>query len=178
MNEMGYPGEKFSSDEEGPDSAVQLLHVASLEIIDISEQKTGENEWWEVVEVGNSTLHCQLDTGAYASVINTTQLKQVIPSAQIKQTNKTLVSYSQHRIIPKGYVTLPVWFKDRELNVNVYVLDSKQKPILSGNVCQTLNLVQLVHKLERKKNLTIINLHHHHCYRWYIGIVVLFIIYK
>ena len=96
----------------------------------------------------NSTLHCQLDTGAYASVINTTQLKQVAPSAQIKQTKKTLVSYSQHRVTPKGYVTLPVRFKDRELNVNFYVIDSKQKPILSGKVCQALNLVQRVRKVQ------------------------------
>ena len=93
---MVYPGEDFSSNEEGPDSDVQLLHVASLEMNGIRDkQETCESdEWWEVVEVGNSTLHCQLDTGAYASVINTTQ---------IKQTKKTLVSYSQHRITPKGY---------------------------------------------------------------------------
>ena len=108
MNEMDYSGEDSSSDEEGPDSDVQLLHVASLEMNGISDkQKTSENdEWWEVVEVGNSSLYCQLDTGAYASVINSTQLKQVAPSAQIKQTKKTLVSYSQHRITLKGYVTL------------------------------------------------------------------------
>ena len=30
MNEMDYPREDLSSDEEGPDSDVQLLHVASL----------------------------------------------------------------------------------------------------------------------------------------------------
>ena len=78
---MDYPGEDYSSDEEGPDSDVQLLHVASLEMNGISDkQKACENdEWREVVDVGNSTLHCQLDTGAYASVINTTQLKQVAP---------------------------------------------------------------------------------------------------
>ena len=83
--------------------------------------------------MGNSTLFCQLDTGAYASVINTTQLRQIAPTARIKKTKKTLVSYSQHQIKPKGYVTLPVRFKDKELNVNFYVIDSKQKPILSGN---------------------------------------------
>ena len=146
MNEVDYSGEDSSSDEEGPDSDVQLLHVASLEVNGVSDtQEPSENdEWWEVVEVGNSSLYCQLDTGAYASVINNTQLKQVAPSAQIKQTKKTL----EHRITPKGFVTLPVKFRDRELSVNFYVIDSKQKPILSGKVCQALNLVQRVHKLQ------------------------------
>ena len=101
MNEMDYSGKDYFSDELGPDSDV--LHVARLEMNGVSDkQKTSENnEWWEVIEVGNSSLYCQLDTGAYASVVNSTQLKQVAPSAQIKQTKKTLVSYSQHRITPK-----------------------------------------------------------------------------
>lgn len=75
MNKLDYPGED-SSNKGGPDSEVQLLHVTSLEMNDISDkQKTSDDdEWWEVVEAGNSTLHCQLDTGAYATVINSTQL--------------------------------------------------------------------------------------------------------
>ena len=31
--------------------------------------------------------------------------------------------------------------------MNFYVIDSKQKPILSGKVCQALNLVQRVHNI-------------------------------
>ncbi|PFX30265.1 Retrovirus-related Pol polyprotein [Stylophora pistillata] len=127
LQEMVYPREDFSSNEEGSDSNVQLLHIASLEMNGFRDkQKTYENgEWWEVVE-----------------------LKQGAPIAQIKQTKKTLVSYSQHRITPKGYATLPIRFKDRELHVNFFVIDSKQKPILSGKVCQEVNLVQRVHNLQ------------------------------
>ena len=90
------------------------------------------SEWWEVLQIGNGTIHCQLDTDAYASVINTMQLKQVAPNANIKPNKKTLMSYSQHRITPLGYVTLLVRFKGRRLNVNFYVIDSKQKPMLSS----------------------------------------------
>ena len=145
-----YSGDEYSSDEEGADRDLQLLHVASLEINRINDnQNPGEKgEWCEFLEVGNSTLFCQLDTGAYASVINITQLRQIAPTARIKKTKKTLVSHSQHQIKPKGYVTLPVRFKDKELNVNFYVVDSKQKPILSGKVCQALDLVQRVRKID------------------------------
>ena len=97
---MDNPGEDYSSDEEGPDSDLQLLHVASLEMNGISDKRNASknDEWWEIVQVGNSAL---LDTGAYASVINTTQLKQVAPNTPLKQTKKTLVSYSQHQITRK-----------------------------------------------------------------------------
>ena len=125
LNETDYSGDEYSSDEEGAD--LQLLHVASLEINRINDnQNPGEkDEWCEFLKVGNSTLFCQLDTGAYASVINTTQLRQIATNSPIKKTKKTLVSYSQHQVKPKGYVTLPVRFKDKELNVNFYVIDSK-----------------------------------------------------
>ena len=113
-----------------------------------NKQDAGENdEWWEVLEVANSTLRCQLDAGSYASVIQSTQLQQVELSAQIKQTKKTLVLYSQHGITPKGYVTLPVRFKDTDLDVYFYVIDGKQKTIFSGKVCEAFNLVQRVHKI-------------------------------
>ena len=134
LNETDYSGDEYSSDEEGADRDLQLLHVASLEINRINDnQNPGEkDEWCEFLKVGNSTLFCELDTGAYASVINTTQRRQIAPNARVKKTRKTLASYSQHQIKPKGYVTLPVRFKDKELNVNFYVINSKQKQILSG----------------------------------------------
>ena len=134
LNETDHSGDEYSSDKEGADRDLQLLHVASLEINRINDnQNSGEkDEWCEFLKVGNSTLFCQLDTGAYTSVIKTTQLRQIAPNSRVKKTKKTLVSYSQHQIKPKGYVTLPVRFKDKELNVNFYVIDSKQKQILSG----------------------------------------------
>ena len=107
-----------------------------------------EDEGWETLEVGNSTLRCQLDTSAHANVINISQLQQVAPNAQIKKTKQILVSFSQHRMTPRSYTTLPVRFKDRESRVKFYVIDSKQNPILSGKACQSLNLVQRVHQLD------------------------------
>ncbi|KAL9953968.1 hypothetical protein ACROYT_G041452 [Oculina patagonica] len=45
LNEMHYPSEDYSSDEEGPDSEVQLLHVASLEMNSINnKQSLREND--------------------------------------------------------------------------------------------------------------------------------------
>ena len=96
-NEIDYSGDEYSSVEEGAERDLQLLHVASLEINRINDnQNPGEkDEWCEFLEVGNSTQFCQLDTGAYVSVINTTQLRQIATNSPIKKTKKTLVSYSQ-----------------------------------------------------------------------------------
>ena len=107
-----------------------------------------EDEWWETLKVGNSTLLCQLDTRVHANVINISQPQHVEPNAQMKKTKQILGSFSQHRMTPRGYTTLPVRFKDRESWVKFYVIDSKQNPVLSGKACQALNLVGWVHQLE------------------------------
>ena len=138
LNERVY----HSDDEE--DADVHLLHIASLEMNGVTKNShcCDEDEWWETLEVGNSTLRCQLDTGAHANVINISQLQQVAPNAQIKKTKQILVSFSQHRMTPRGCTTLPVRFKDRESWVKFNVIDSKQNPILSGKAYQALKLVQ------------------------------------
>ena len=141
--------EVYSSDDK-EDANVHLLHIASLKMNGVTNKShcCDENEWWETLEVGNSTLRCQLDTGAHANVINISQLQQVAPNAQIKNTKQILVSFSHHRMTPRGYTILPVRFKDRESWVKVYVIDSKQNPILSGKACHALNLVQRAHQLD------------------------------
>ena len=83
------------------------------------------DEWWERVCVGDKTLQCQLDTGAYASVINVTQHQQLATKAPIKPTSRSLVSYCQHRVTPIGYVIILVRYKDIEANLKFYVIDSK-----------------------------------------------------
>ena len=141
-------------DEEGLDSDMQLLHVTSLEVNGISnKQDVGEtDEWWEVLQVANGTLRCQLDTGACASVINSTQLQQVTPSAKIKHTKNTLVSYS-HTNHTRGLCYPSCKIQGHGVKCELLCHRSKQKPVLSGKVCQAFNLVQLVHKIHVDANL-------------------------
>ena len=143
--------ENYSSDDEKDlDQDMHLLQVTGLELNGVNDGPvTGENdEWWESVQVNDHTLQCQLDTGAYDSVLNANQLHQIAPKATVKPTIKTLVSYSQHRITPVGRVSLPVRYKGRAVHVKIYVVENQQKPILSGKVSQALNLIQRVHKLD------------------------------
>ena len=66
------------------------LYAASLKMNDVKDKQNActTDEWRKVLQVGKGTLLCQLDTGAYASVITTMQLKQVAPNSKIKQTKK------------------------------------------------------------------------------------------
>ena len=71
---------------------VHLLYIASLEMKGVCNKShcCDEDEWWETLEVGNSTLRCQLDTSAHANVISISQLQQEAPNAQVKKTKQIL----------------------------------------------------------------------------------------
>ena len=55
-----------------------------------------------------------------------------------RKPNRSYVWFTQQRMSPRGYTTLPERFKDRESWVKFCLIDSKQNPILSGKACQAL----------------------------------------
>ena len=64
MNETDYSGDEYSSDEEGADRDLQLLHVASLEINRINNQNPGEmNEMLEGIDHAYAIMDDILITG-------------------------------------------------------------------------------------------------------------------
>ena len=56
LNDEVYPYNAYSSDDE-EDVNVLLLQIASLEMNGVSDKshRCDEDEWWETLEVGNST---------------------------------------------------------------------------------------------------------------------------
>ena len=64
LNETDYSGDEYSSDEEGADRDLQLLHVASLEINRINNQNPGEmNEMLEGIDHAYAIMDDILITG-------------------------------------------------------------------------------------------------------------------
>ncbi|KAK2562371.1 Enzymatic polyprotein [Acropora cervicornis] len=109
---------------------MHLLQVASLKINDIKDKENacGRDE---------CTLHCQLATGAYVSVINTMQLKQVAPNAQIKQTKKTLVSYNTNTESLQGSRFKDRWFHrihNLQVDADLKELQDQNKDLHSASV--------------------------------------------
>ena len=67
---------------------MHLVHVIYLEVYGVNDKSAGResDEWLESVKVGDKTLRCQLDTGAYASVLSSSTLQELAPNAPIKPT--------------------------------------------------------------------------------------------
>ena len=76
------------------------------------------------------------------------EIEKVHCTDTIKPTEVPLRSYSGHTIKPAGFVTLPVKYKDRTINLNFHVVKMIVKPILGVNSCEGLGLVSRVYQLE------------------------------
>jgi CRISPR/Cas system CSM-associated protein Csm2 small subunit len=117
MGKDSYSSEETDSSDDEYQQAknLHLLHLKSLRIYEVGNENDmpKDNEWWETVQVGHGRLKCQLDTGAQASVMTAKKLQSIAPDARIKKTQKRLVSYSQHPIVPRGCTTLKVKHKEK-----------------------------------------------------------------
>uniref|UniRef100_A0A8W8N379 Uncharacterized protein n=1 Tax=Magallana gigas TaxID=29159 RepID=A0A8W8N379_MAGGI len=104
---------------------------------------------------GNSSnVTCQLDSGSTCNVINFRQYAKIMQTGDppLKPTEKTLKLYGgKSKLIPLGIATLKcrVIQSGKTENLDFYVVEMDQTPILSAEACEKLGLltVNVVHKL-------------------------------
>ena len=120
-----------------------FLFMGSLDI-DIIDK----NSWTTELNVGGKQIAFQLDTGAMCNVLPFHEIEKMHCTDTIKPTEVPLRSYSGHTIKPAGFVTLPVKYKDRTIDLNFHVVKMDVKPILGVNSCEGLGLVSRVYQLE------------------------------
>jgi len=126
------------NDASGSEDDSGLVYVRSLYTHDGSK---GE-DWLETLEVGNSPLQCQIDTGAKACVITVADFKMVMPDTRVKKTTTRIVSFTNHQIQPLGTCIIPVTHKKTKVEVLFYIIKGNQVPVLSGQVCEELGLIK------------------------------------
>lgn len=124
----------------------------SLFVYSIESSCAAEDEQ-EVVQVEDTKVRFQLDSGAKANVMSlkTYSTLQRHPLPLLKKTHTVLVSFSKHKLKPRGEVVLSTRYKDKVEDVKFFVVETKVELVLSGNTCVKLGLLKRVHQLTRKK---------------------------
>ena len=140
---------EYSSEESDSAESMNMIHIKSLKIQSVSGRKAGSDEWWETIQVGQAKLKCQLDTGARGNVMSYIHLRQVCKEPTLKETNKRLVSFSNQEIKPRGTIRLKLKYKGQVCEAKFYVIDGGMKPILSGETCKGLGLLERIHELDK-----------------------------
>ena len=134
------------ADEDEEDEDDMFLHpVYSLN--DRGSKK--EDEWYEEVLVDGKKVMVQLDTGARRCTMPYEIYKTWKDKPRIESTTHSLETYSGHKLPIKGTITVQLSHKDRECDAKFYVVEASDKPpLLSGDVCQKLGLIERVYNLQ------------------------------
>ena len=113
-----------------------------------------DDKWLTNLTISNKSLSFRIDTGAKCNILVKSEYDSLAKRSKVElqKSNRTLKSFSNHKIKPVGSVTLPVRYKDKECNVTFEVVNLDQENIISGNVAENLGLVQRVSTVNDQKS--------------------------
>jgi len=103
-----------------------------------------ERSWWETVLINNSPVRCKLDSGAKGNVMSVGTFNELKESSKLRPTKVRLFDFSNRRSDPLGVATLTVRHKDREHQLDFFIVDGSGPTLLSCLTCSKLNLLQRV----------------------------------
>lgn len=111
------------------------------------ENSTDSNRWFENLYVNNKLkVQFRLDTGADISILPYNEfMKLNIPIGQLDKPDINLVSYNGGKIFSLGTVTLNIKrcnAKNNNATVKFNIVRTSKPPLLDGNACEKLNLLQ------------------------------------
>lgn len=130
-----------SQNELSDKSDDDILYIKKTE--PVNQISAGNDKWTTELTVNSTNLKFRLDTGAKCNIITKSDYDK-LNNVSLEKSNKTLKSYSNHKIGPLGSVKLSVKHKDMNIAVNFEIVDLIQENILSGDTAVQLNLLKRV----------------------------------
>ena len=112
-----------------------------------------DSGWWSEVSVQGKALTVQLDTGATRSVLPYNVYKELHINKPLRKSSCKLRSYTNHVLQVAGKVTLPTQYKDKTIDIEYQVVRVNQKPLLSGDACSRLGLIERINIIDQYPEL-------------------------
>ena len=73
------------------------------------------------------------------------------PLPLLKKTSTVLISFSKHKLKPRGTVVLTAKCKGKIKDVKFFAVEPEVESVLSGNTCVKLGLLKRVHQMTRQE---------------------------
>ena len=122
---------KVSSDDSGDSGDESLLFVYSVESNSVAE----DEQFDETVEVEETQVWRYSGAKANAISFKAYSMRSLKrrPVPPLRKTRTVLISFSKHKLKPRGEVVLTTRYKDKVENVKFIVVDTEVESVLSGN---------------------------------------------
>lgn len=140
-----------SSRDRDASANVVASDVGDLEISDcfigagaLDNDDHAERSWWTTVLINNTPVRCKLDSGAEGNVMSVGTFNELKESTQLRQTKVRLFDFANRRSDPLGVATLTVRHKDRQHQLDFFIVAGSAPTLLSCITCSKLNLLQRI----------------------------------
>ena len=143
LQEVADSDQETEGDSDQEQSEDDSLFVYSVKSSCVPE----DEQFHEVIVLGDTEVRFQLDSGAKANVMSLKTYNNLRRRPPLTKTNTVLISFSKHRLKPCGEVVLSAKYKDNVEDVRFFVVEPEVESVLSGNICVKLGLLKRVHQL-------------------------------
>ena len=123
------------------------LFVGSLFTNKKSKQRKSDL-FEETLKVSDIEMQFQLDTGAKRNVLAIKDYRKLKRQGPMKKANIALRSYSGHKIVPEGVVTLDLQCRNKLYSVEFYVVETQSISIISGQTAEEIGLIKRLFQIE------------------------------
>ncbi|XP_060774454.1 uncharacterized protein K02A2.6-like [Neoarius graeffei] len=99
-------------------------------------------KWFANIKMNGVFQRCQLDTGATCNVMSLADMRRLAPGTKLLPSQTRLVLYSGQSIRSYGIFKTESVVKGKAHELTFEIVKSRQRPLLSGDTCERLGLVQ------------------------------------
>lgn len=119
-----------------------------------SDVDDAELSWWETVLINGSRVRCKLDSGAEGNVMSVGTFNELKKSSELRSTKVRLFDFANRRTDPFGVATLTVRHKDREHQLDFFIVAGSGPTLLSCITCSKLHLLQRFDSSSQSKHVS------------------------
>ena len=112
------------------------------------KRKKQSDTFTETLEVNSKQLNFQLDTGARCNVLTRSDYSKLGQKKKLIKVDVALRSFSGHRIIPDGTVTLSLRCKDQFYDTVFYIVDTRSQSVLGGETAEKVGLIKRINQIQ------------------------------
>lgn len=125
----------------------EILDI-SLTAEDAPVAVKADDKWTVDIKVLSKEVEFRIDTGAKCNTLALDANQLLMHTGELKCSSKVLRTYSNHKVKPVAAVDLPLRYKDREVKVELEIVDIVQESVLSGTTAEALGLIVRLDSLQ------------------------------
>ena len=120
-----------------------------LKTVYVNSVKTEVNDWICHLHLNDTSIPVKLETGTQVNIMSEKRYNRLKKKPKLHQATKKPKGYYHSPIHTKGKCIVTVNFKDKRQKMIFYVVPGDTQPLLSGQACERLGLVKVVHTLKK-----------------------------